>query len=88
MEPLGRIASRLMWVNRRDMLARIDTMHAGRPGRPLRARLGDPAVVEAMADVRDPVRVGRAGPGADGSRAARFVNMSTRFRRFTCGSAR
>jgi polysaccharide deacetylase family protein (PEP-CTERM system associated) len=48
MEPLGRLGSRLMWVNRRNMLDRIRQMHEGRPGRPLRARIADPAVVDAL----------------------------------------
>ena len=48
MEPLGRLGSRLMWVNRRNMLDRIRQMHTGRPGRPLRARIADPAVVDAL----------------------------------------
>ena len=47
-QPLGRLGSRLMWVNRRNMLDRIRQMHEGRPGRPLRARIADPAVVDAL----------------------------------------
>jgi polysaccharide deacetylase family protein (PEP-CTERM system associated) len=41
MEPLGRLTSRLMWVNRRHMLARLETLHDGRPGRPLRTRVAE-----------------------------------------------
>ena len=41
MEPLGRLGSRLMWLNRRNMLGRIEELHEGRPCRPLRDRVAE-----------------------------------------------
>jgi polysaccharide deacetylase family protein (PEP-CTERM system associated) len=50
MEPLGRLGSRLMWLNRRNMLGRIEELHEGRPGRPLRDRVAalDVAALETV----------------------------------------
>ena len=55
MAPLGRATSRLMWVNRKHMLATRTRLHAGRPGRPLRDRVAEAQVAgAALPDVAIP----------------------------------
>ena len=48
MRPFGRVASRLMWVNRRHMLSRLIRLHEDRGGRPLRERVADAAFRSAL----------------------------------------